>query len=64
MIMPTINIDDKEYDVDDLSENAKNQLNSIMVTDRKIKELQADLAIAQTARVSYARALNRELSGK
>lgn len=60
--MPIIRIDDVEYELDLLTEEAKAQLTSIQHTDQKITELQRDLAIAQTARASYAAAL-RELLG-
>ena len=55
--MATINIDNKEYDTDTLSDEAKAQVNMLVETDKKIAELQRDLAIAQTARHSYYRAL-------
>jgi len=59
--MPNIKIDDKEYDLDSLSDDAKAQLEMMIATDNKIRELQRDLAIAQTARVAYSRALNDAL---
>lgn len=55
--MATITIDGKEYNTDNLSEEAKAQLTSLQVTDRKIADLNTELAIAQTARNAYARAL-------
>jgi len=54
--MPNIKIDDKDYDLDALSAESKSQLEMIAVTDQKIRELQRDLAIAQTARNAYAKA--------
>ena len=59
--MPTIKIDDKEYDLDSLSPEVKAQLEMLVATDNKIRELQRDLAIAQTARVAYSRALSDAL---
>lgn len=59
--MPNIKIDDKEYDLDSLSPEVKAQLEMLVATDNKIRELQRDLAIAQTARVAYSRALNDAL---
>jgi hypothetical protein len=56
-----ITIDGKEYDLDTLSEAAKSQLTNIQVTDQEIARLQQRLAIAQTARQAYARALQGEL---
>ena len=60
--MPIIRIDEIEYELDHLTPEAKAQLSSIQHTDQKIAELQRDLAIAQTARASYASSL-RELLG-
>ena len=59
--MPTIKIDDKDYDLDQLSTEAKQQLEMLAATDAKLRELQRDLAIAQTARNTYARALSELL---
>jgi len=61
MTMDTIKIDDKEYKFSELSEDARAQLLSLQATDAKIAELQRDMAIAQTARMAYARALNELL---
>ena len=57
----TITINDKEYNLDDLSDNAKAQLGSLQLTDQEIIRLQQQLAIAKTARNAYAQALNAEL---
>ena len=59
--MPTIKFDEKEYDTETLSDEAKAQLNMLVATDNKILELQRDLAIAQTARNTYFRALGELL---
>lgn len=56
-----ITIDGKEYDLDALSDAARSQLTNIQVTDQEIARLQQRLAIAQTARQAYARALQSEL---
>jgi len=60
--MPTIKIDDKEYDLDKLSENAKAQLQNLQVSDQVIARLNAQLAICKTAQAVYAKALKTELS--
>lgn len=60
--MPKITIDGKEYDTDQLSTEAKNQLGSIQFVDRKMAELQAEIAALQTARNAYARALTEMLA--
>ena len=56
--MATITIDGKEYDTETMSDEAKAQLVSVQTTDRKIAELNSDLAMAQTARNAYAKALS------
>ena len=62
--MPSVTIDDKEYNLDDLSEGARSQLASLRVTDQKIAQLQTELAIVQTARIAYANALKMSLINK
>lgn len=52
--MPTITIDNCEYDVDNLSQEAKEQLEMLVACDTKLRELQRDGAITQTARNAYA----------
>lgn len=59
--MPTITINDKQYDTDTLSDNAKQQLQMLQITDAEIARLNAQLAIAQTARNAYAQALAKAL---
>lgn len=56
-----VTIDGKKYDLDQLSEAARSQLTNIQVTDQEIARLQQQVAIAQTARQAYARALQMEL---
>tara|TARA_Y100000588_G_scaffold199292_1_gene213040 strand:- start:245 stop:640 length:396 start_codon:yes stop_codon:yes gene_type:complete len=59
--MPNITIDGKDYDVDDLSEEARTQLTSVNVADDRINRLKAELSIAATARAAYAQALKDKL---
>jgi hypothetical protein len=59
--MPNITIDGKEYDTDQLSDEARNQLISIQFVDRKLQELNLEKAAYQTARNTYARALSEIL---
>ncbi|PSF04739.1 hypothetical protein C7H09_18565 [Marinobacter fuscus] len=54
-------INDKTYPLDALSDNAKAQINNLRATDRLIEELELELAVARTARSSYAEALQGEL---
>lgn len=60
----TVTIDGTEYALADLSQDAKNQLTNLRVTDREIERLNQQLAIAQTARAAYARSLSDELPKK
>ena len=52
-----ITIDNKEYDLNDLSNDAKAQLVSIQFVDAELARLQAQAAALQTARMAYAKAL-------
>ena len=60
----TVTIDGTEYNVADLSENARNQVVNLRVTDAEIAKLNQQLAIYQTARTAYARALSEALPKK
>ena len=57
-----ITIDGKEYDVNELSENAKAQLANIRFVDMQIQQLNNEWAVADTARIGYTNALKRELA--
>lgn len=59
----TITIDGQQYNIADLSEGARNQVANIRLVDQKVAQLKQDLAITQTARNAYARALREELQG-
>lgn len=56
--MTIITIDDKEYDFDMLSDEAKNQLGSLQFVDAELARLTAQAAVLQTARIAYSNALN------
>jgi len=57
--MPTLKIDGKDYDTEKLSKEVKVELARLRQCDQKIRQLEVDLAIAQTARKSYAMALKK-----
>ena len=59
--MPTITIDNKPYDLDQLSTEAKAQLQSLQFVDAELARLQAKTAAMQTARIAYAKALQAAL---
>lgn len=60
--MTKIKIDNVEYDLDMLSNEAKAQLASIQFCDKELQHLQAQAAAYQTARIAYAKALNEALA--
>lgn len=55
--MSTIEIDNKTYDLDSLSDDAKAQLKMVQFADQEIARLNAQLAVVQTATVAYSNAL-------
>lgn len=59
--MTTVNIDNIEYELESLSEDAKAQLVSLQFVDQKLVQLNAEAAAYQTARIGYANALNELL---
>jgi hypothetical protein len=59
--MATITIDNIDYDIDNLSDQAKAQLVSLQFCDQELQRLQAKAATMQTARQVYAKALQAEL---
>jgi hypothetical protein len=59
--MNTVNIDNKEYDLDTLSDDCKAQLASIQFVDQELLRLQAQIAVLQTAKSTYAQALKASL---
>lgn len=58
---PKVTIDGKDYALDSLSESAAAQLLSLQAVDRRIENLQEELAILQTARIAYGNALKSAL---
>jgi hypothetical protein len=59
--MPTIKIDEKEYELDLLSSHAKEQLISLQFVDAELQRLTAQIAVLQTARNAYSNALKEAL---
>jgi hypothetical protein len=59
--MTTIKIDDKNYELENLSDEAKNQLVSLQFVDGELQRLNAQAAVLQTARLAYANALKDAL---
>jgi hypothetical protein len=59
--MAKIKIDDKDYETDDMSDNAKAQVASLQFNDMHMQRLRNELAVADTARMAYTAALKKEL---
>ena len=59
--MPSIKIDNKEYDLDGLSDECKAQLASIQFVEQELVRLQAKAAALQTAKAAYLQALKSSL---
>ena len=59
--MPTIKIDNKEYDLDTLSDECKAQLASIQFVEQELVRLQAKAAALQTAKAAYLQGLKASL---
>ena len=59
--MPTVKINDKDYDFDSLSNDAKSNLASLQFVQTELKRLEAKVAVFKTSEAAYARALNEFL---
>ena len=57
-----VKIDGKEYEFDALTDDTKAHLSSIQAVDKRLKDLQEQAAILQTARLGYANALKSLLA--
>ena len=55
--MPEIKINDKAYDIDTLSDNAKKQIVSLQFVQNEIQRLNAQLAAYKTAEIAYSKAI-------
>jgi len=62
--MAKITINEKEYETDDMSDEAKLQLQSLQFVDNEIVREQLKTAALQTARNAYAQALQKELESE
>lgn len=59
--MASVNIDNKNYDLDSLPAKAKEQLAAIQFVDQELARMQAHAAALQTARNAYVQALKAAL---
>ncbi len=56
--MATIKIDEKEYNLDELSNEVKSYIASIQFVDAELRKLNSQAAVLRTARTSYAKSLS------
>jgi hypothetical protein len=56
----TITIDGTPYELDRLSQSARDTIASLQFVDEQILQSRNELAIADTARIAYTNALKRE----
>ena len=59
--MAKVSIDGVEYDTDTMSKESRQQWDMLVMTEQKIRQLQAEVAMVQTARQAYASALKASL---
>tara|TARA_Y100001968_G_C19397534_1_gene739183 strand:+ start:1502 stop:1687 length:186 start_codon:yes stop_codon:yes gene_type:complete len=59
--MASINIDGTDYNTDDLSDEAKNQLASLQFVQSELKRIEGQMAVYRTAYAAYSAALKNEL---
>lgn len=56
-----VRINDKEYRLADLSQEAQAQLTNLRVCEAELQRLKAQIAITETAKAAYGRALEAAL---
>ena len=59
--MAKVTIDGVNFDTDTMSQESRQQLEMLMMTEQRIRQMQAELAMMQTARQAYAAALKASL---
>ena len=59
--MSEIKINDQSYDLENLSENAKQQIVSLQFVQNEIQKLNAQIAAYKTAEMAYSKALESEI---
>jgi hypothetical protein len=57
----SITVDGTEYDLDKLSNAAKDQIGNLSFIDNQLQQKQNEFAISDTARLAYTHALKKEL---
>ena len=56
-LMETVKINEKEYNLDDLSDDTKSTIKSLAYVQAEIKRLEAKIAIHKTAQAAYAKVI-------
>ena len=56
--MPKINIDGKEFEIDDMSDELKQELNMVLEIDKKLRENEVEKAILMTAKNAFSAKIN------
>lgn len=59
--MPKIKVDDLEYNTEDMSEEALEQIRSLQFLETQLAQLRQEIAVCQTAQRTYAAALKAEI---
>ena len=59
--MSTITINNVAYNLDDLSEEVKNNIGMLQAVEAEVQRLNMKLAIAKTAQIAYGRAVEANL---
>lgn len=59
--MAKITVDGTEYETDGLSDNGKAQLASLQFLEVQMQKLKSEIAVYQTARKAYGKALKAEV---
>ena len=60
--MPDLTFDGKDFDLDDLSEDAKSTVASLRFVENQILELSREVAVYNAAKLAYVQSLNEELN--
>ena len=57
-----VTIDGVDYDLNDMSDSAKEQLANIQFVDGRLQQLNNEWAVSDTARIGYTNAIKAELA--
>ena len=59
--MPKIKLDDLEYNTEDLSEHGAAVVKSLQFVEARLREIEHELAVHQTAKNTYTQSLIKEI---